>query len=380
MKRVAIIGGGASGITAGIFASRKGDTSVTIYESGTRPLKKLLATGNGRCNFSNANLSPAKYNNPEFVEQALTSFSYKDSLNFFQNLGLMYTKDDEGRLYPYSLKATTISDILLGESTRLKIKIRLGEEVTGIYKNENRFEVATSRGDIQVYDSLIISSGSSASYKNCEIGFLNTLEIPITKLTPALAPLITHNNAVKGLKGIRVKAQVTASLEGGSIHTEYGEVLFRDNGLSGIVIFNTSLMLARKQIHKCEIALDLLPNLSSEQIIDRYNNLGLPIKEYLRGIFDSSLANHILKVATTRNIEDIAHSIKNLIFKVIGIMGIENAQIICGGIPTELINPRTLELSNNLYVCGEIIDIDGECGGYNLGWAWISGAICGINC
>lgn len=378
---IAIIGGGASGLMAAISAKLYNeDARVIIVEEREKLGKKILSSGNGRCNFSNVNASPEHYNHPHFVKDTFNKFSVKDTLKFFESLGLMYVNDDEGRLYPISYNASTIQELLIDECVRLGVEIMLNKRALTINKIHDKFNIKLSESDI-LADKVILTVGGKVGI-NREVNnnsILSSLKLNQVKQSPALVPLKTSKSQVKGLSGVRVKANATLFKDNKPIFSEYGEVLFKDEGISGIVIFNLSLIVARNGQGKYTVSLDLLPNMSKDDIINRFNKLALDIPKFLKGIFNSKVKDRIIKDCKDLNIDNVANIIKDMRFDIIAPYSFANAQISVGGISIEDINPATLEYKTipNLYFAGEVIDIDGLCGGYNLQWAWSSGAVAG---
>ncbi|MGI6702357.1 MAG: aminoacetone oxidase family FAD-binding enzyme [Christensenellales bacterium] len=377
MGRIAIIGGGAAGLMAAVFAA-KSDNEVVILEKNPRFGRKILASGNGRCNFTNINASYPYYNHPDFIERALNKFGVRKTLDFFENSGLMYVVDDEGRAYPRSYSSSTVLNLLLNELNKPNVTLMPDKEVTGISIKGEKFALSCG-GEIQA-DRVIITVGSRAGLKSGDTaGIVRDLGIRVTPLYPALAPLITSKEVVKGLSGIRVKGRISLINNGVTVYSETGELLFKDDGLSGIAVFNASLFMRRLK-GVFEISIDLLPEMSKESIKQRFNALKLPVKRFLDGIFLSKISDKIIMQASSSSIDDIAGAVKDLRFTVLDTYGFDSAQVCHGGVDISEINPETMESKRikGLYFAGEIIDIDGECGGYNLQWAWTSGAIAGF--
>lgn len=385
MKRIIIIGGGASGLMAAIKASEtaKGNVEVIIIEKNSKVGKKILISGNGKCNFTNLKADKNYYNNPTFAGSILEQFNVKDTLKFFEDKALYYEADEEMRVYPYSYNANTLLDILLRECEDHNIKIITDTVVKGITKNKDKFVIKCQDKDI-TGDIVICSIGGKIGSGKIEDNYdiLRDFNLRITRLSPALVPLYTPKKQVSGLSGIRVRADVSLIIDNQIIHRESGEVLFKEEGLSGISIFNSSLFYVRNKDNKeCYISLDLMPKFSEAEIIDKFNKLQLAIDDFLNGIFSRRISDKIIKDSINIEIENIVKTIKNMQFTIVGTYDYTNAQITSGGIDIREINSRTLEVLKvpNLYLTGELIDIDGECGGFNLQWAWSSGAVAGNN-
>jgi predicted Rossmann fold flavoprotein len=381
MKTIAIIGGGASGLMAAIQAARQdSEVKVKIIERYSKAGRKILGSGNGRCNFTNLNATPDKYNNPHFVEKTMSHFGLQDTFNFFNELGMMYVTDEEGRTYPRSLTAETLLDILLQECVKLNIEIILNERAHSIIKKKEHFEIVLNERTL-LTDKVIIAVGSAAGLKNpVDNGNLllslgHTTESDI----PALVPLKTLPSAVKGLSGIRVKGRVKLLKNGRKLYEEDGEILFKSEGLSGIAIFEASLFYAREGGGEgYKISLDLVPEMEEIEIKERYNHLGIDLKRFLAGILPYEIALKILKDSDGK-VDLAIKTIKGMSFEVLGPYDFPDAQIAVGGVKLSDVNPKTLEskIVKGLFFAGEALNIDGECGGYNLQWAWSSGAVAG---
>ena len=379
-RKVAIIGGGASGLVAAIMSRRNGD-DVTIYEMNDRVGKKILQTGNGRCNFCNLNLS-SKFYNTEFVNSVFDKFGLKEIINFFEELGLVWHADGEGRMYPLSNSASTILDILRFECERLGVDFKLGQKIASINKNQKGFNILSD-----FYDKVIISSG------NVDENMLNKFGHFQTEKRDGLTSVKVNKEDVSGLGGVRVKCRVSISL-GEENHSESGELQFKTDGLSGICIFNISSLISRKNAKFPEIFIDFMENLTNSQLklkieeqVKRCKNL--TVDKIFVGMFHKNLAQLLIKKVGLKTSDDTSlldeckidrfvSIIKNYPVKVIGVN--EGGQVKVGGYKTvEFDDNLQSKFVDNLYVVGECLDVDGLCGGYNLAWAWASGAIAGNN-
>ena len=379
-RKVAIIGGGASGLVAAIMSRRNGD-DVTIYEMNDRVGKKILQTGNGRCNFCNLNLS-SKFYNTEFVNGVFDKFGLKEIINFFEELGLVWHADGEGRMYPLSNSASTILDILRFECERLGVDFKLDQKVASINKNQNGFTILSD-----FYDKVILSSGNVAENMLNKFGHFQT------EKREGLTSVIVNKEDVSGLGGVRVKCRVSISL-GEENHSESGELQFKTDGLSGICIFNISSLISRKNAKFPEIFIDFMENLTNSQLklkieeqVKRCKNL--TVDKIFVGMFHKNLAQLLIKKVGLKTSDDTSlldeckidrfvSIIKNYPVKIIGVN--EGGQVKVGGYKTvEFDDNLQSKFVDNLYVVGECLDVDGLCGGYNLAWAWASGAIAGNN-
>ena len=394
---IAIIGGGASGLAAAISACRTNrKASAAVIERLPKVGKKILATGNGRCNLSNTDLSPEHYHGTGCTLTEITSvFSVPD---FFASLGVICEDDGYGRIYPRCRSAASVLDALRLECTRLGITEICNTEITGIERSES-FVLRTVDEDISAPIVILAGGGRSQSAlgSNGSLTEICTqLGISTADAYPALVPLKTDPALVRPIKGQRADANVTFFSDGNPVKSERGEVQFTDGLLSGICVFNLSYLceLHDKNGRKCELTLDLLPEMSLRQVtelLERTKDIRrtAPAEDYLSGIFTRPMGVYLLKRTYKRvpektadiiGTDRLAVTIKHLSFPVTGTAGFERSQVTKGGIAAEEIN-SSLEIERipGMYVCGEMLDIFGDCGGYNLDFAFSSGAVAGRN-
>lgn len=394
--RVAIIGGGASGLMAAISAAYEGH-DVTILERLDRIGKKILATGNGRCNFTNINSDIKNFHgkNPGFIKNAMEKFWVNDTISFFETLGMLTTVEENGKAYPYSLQASAVLDVLRFEIERLNINITTNFEVKSINKKNNSFLIESYDANTEFADKVIISTGgkSSPSLGSNGSGYdiLKKLGHTLTDIFPSLVQVKTDTKYVKALKGIKVNANVTVK-NNTVLGSSSGEVLFTDYGLSGPAIFNISRLIA--EYKNTKIILDLLPRIDYNNLRELLIKRKSPtrnLENYFVGMINKKIGMTLLKYAdilpyqrssdtlTNKEIDTLIKAIKSFEFETLGTTSWNNAQVTAGGILTDEVNPQTLEskLIKGLYITGEILDIDGDCGGHNLQWAWTSGYIAG---
>lgn len=395
---IAIVGGGASGILAAISAARNG-ANVTIYERCDRIGRKILATGNGRCNYTNANAGIENYHgkNPEFIKDAINNFWITETNSFFAELGMLTKILENGKAFPYSLQASAVLDVLRYELDRLCVNVVTEFEVEKVIKENGRFLIKSYNGMKACADKVILSTGGKASPSLGSNGsgyqIAQSFGHKLSRLYPSLVQIKTETQLIKSLKGIKLDANVL--LEAGNKKSIYfGEVLFTDYGLSGPAIFNVSRLCADNI--DASITLDILPEIDNEELYEilksrrtEYRNL----ETFFVGMVNKKVGMVIMKYAevlpfnrTSDTISDeeinrLCDALKNFKLKVTGTMSWNNAQVTAGGILTDDINSSTMEskLCDGLYLTGEILDIDGDCGGYNLQWAWSSGYIAGLN-
>jgi len=381
-KKVLIIGGGASGLAAAITCAGNGN-DVTVIEKNDRVGKKLLTTGNGRCNFGNLGLHEHSYNNDKFVSDVLLR-AKEGASKLMSDIGLMSYADDEGRLYPVSETATSVLDCLRFECEKRGVKFVLGKSCDAVYKRDNCYAVMLGGRENMVADNVIIAVGGKAQTSSYNLDKLVEHRVLI-EFNPSLVPVKVYPQP-KAISGLRVKGDVTLYKNGEVLHKESGEVLFKDNALSGIVIMNMSAFIARDYLEpgEYEIEIDAYPYLSEDELLkllkERYTAFGA--KRLMTGMFHSRIADEFKRraIANGRNdITGVADAVKHMRFKVTGLGSFAEAQVMTGGIDTKALR-TTLEFRKNegLYACGEAVDIDGLCGGYNLHWAFSSGIVAGM--
>jgi len=399
MNNIAVIGGGAAGLTAAISAARMG-AKVTVYERMDRMAKKILSTGNGRCNMTNENADLENYHgkNPKFVNGVIHKFWVRETLEFFGGLGVMTKTEEEGKIFPYSLQAAAVSEALRLEVQRLGIKEVCSFEVCEIKKNKEKFILKAYNGETAVCDSVVIACGGKAAPNLGSNGsgydLAQKLGHKVTKLYPALVQIKTDNTYTKSLQGLKIWGVAGFYENDKLIKESEGEILFTDYGLSGPPIFNISRSASTSQ--NGEIRIDMMPEYSEEMIYSILNErkyLGRNLESYFTGMLPKKLGQVMMKACGIaplsrmsdslgkKEISELAKKIKAWKFPVKGTMSWNNAQVTAGGVEVENINPNTMEskLVSGVYFAGEILDIDGDCGGYNLQWAWSSGYVAGEN-
>lgn len=393
MNKVAIIGGGASGIMAAIIAAKNPQNSVTIYEREKRIGKKILATGNGRCNMTNIYADIDNYHgtDKEFIKDAISSFWVSETLDFFTELGILYKVEDEGKVYPYSDQASAVLDVLRAELDRNRVNIITEFEVKNVKKYNSQFIITSYKGNKEYADKVVVSTGGKAAPDLGSNGsgyeLLKAFGHHITDLKPSLVQIKTEGEVCKKLKGIKVNAV----LKLGNLEKE-GEILFTEYGLSGPPIFSLSAYLDKEKT----LALDIMPEYSGADLENIINerisrNPDTLLENFFVGMLNKRVGQVLLKEAgvyplsrnsrslTEEEIKNIIKYIKNFEFVISGTMSWNNAQTTKGGAKTCEFNRKNLEskLMKGLFATGEILDIDGDCGGFNLQWAWTSGYLVG---
>ena len=396
--KIAIIGAGASGMTAAITAAASGVHEVLLFERQARVGKKLLATGNGRCNLTNyqANVNRYHGSDPSFVQSALNEYPVASVLDFFQTLGLYTVTENGGRVYPYSDQANSVVDVLRFALVRRNIRLLTGTEITSVKHTEEGF-VLKSGDERWTADRLIVACGGAAGTK---LGgglsgyqLLKSLGHHCTKLYPALVQLKTDSELVRGLKGVRANAGLKLKVNDAVLAESWGEVQFTDYGVSGPAVFEISRVASTSG--PSVLHLDLLPGKSSDELL---SSLCIRISRYptmlcddlLTGTLHNRLGRVLCKASgipqktplTSLNWKQLTSLVEkshDFSLNIIGTMGMDNAQVTAGGVYTQEFDPKTLQsrIVPGLYASGEVLDVDGDCGGFNLQWAWASGLLAG---
>lgn len=372
-NKVAIIGGGASGIFCAIILKKLNkNLDVTIYEAQSKIGKKILQTGNGKCNLSNTNLTVNEYNT-DLVKDLIKEFDSNKLIKILNEMGLMVRIDDEGRIYPYSEKATTVLDIFLKQLNDLKVNVITDCYINNIKYNNSYYTISDNNKNNYNCDYLIIATGgcSSINYNYNTNVLVNKLNHNVSDLFPSLCALKTKQNT-KHLSGIRVKCKASIIVNGELKHQTKGEVLFKDDGLSGIAIFILSKYYEKNK--NCVVSLDLFDASTKDELNNKlYNNDSL--ENNLLGYFPKMINYDIIKRASNKTIGEI---IKDYNFNIIDTYGFNNSQVTKGGVLLNEININTFQSKkcNNLYIIGEALDVDGSCGGFNLHFAWASAFKC----
>jgi len=398
---IAVIGGGASGLAAAVEAKNiMPQARVVILEKLDRVGKKILATGNGRCNLSNINMSPEHYHGS--VRNAMSIISSTPSAKeFFGSLGVVCSADPKGRVYPKSNTASTILSALRLRAAEAGVVERCGFEANFIESAPDCFRISSASGEKYPCKRVIVAAGGYAAPQfgtdGSVIRLLRSKGCHTTKICPAVAPLRVRPELLKGLKGIRAKGRVTAYSAGRFLKEEAGEIQFTDSALSGICVFNMAHLVSQYD-GKLTLRLDLAADMDTEQLVGylrviQYQRGKHTTEELLTGLFPRNLALYLTKRSLGRSLTDeisslrdtdlrqIAQLIKNLDFDVLGSAPWKEAQVTCGGISGDCVDDRLqLRSERGIFLCGEILDVDGDCGGYNLQWAWSSGIFAGRNC
>ena len=392
-----IIGGGASGMAAALAAAQNPEVEVLLLERQARVGKKLSATGNGRCNLTNLHALEGGYHGeePGFSRYALERYSPEETLAWFRKMGLYTVAEESGRVYPYSDQANSVVDVLRFALEKPNIRLLTGFEVEKVKKTATGFRLE-GNGETLECHKLIVACGGLAGTKlgGTMSGYkiLRSLGHKCTKLRPNLVQLKSEWKGCPSLKGVRANCHA-AIYRDGNLHSEsLGELQFTELGLSGPVMFEISRDACEgKGDWVCR--LDFLPGMPEGELLAELKfrrETGLPASDLLTGILHNRLGRVLTQTAgisqqkqvselTDRELEETVRVSKALEVMLTEPLGMDAAQVTAGGILTREFNDETMEsrLVPGLYACGEVLDIDGDCGGYNLQWAWSSGRLAG---
>lgn len=372
--KVAIIGGGAAGLAcAARFAQLNKGSGVVIVEKANRLGKKLSATGNGQGNVSNVNMSAEHYfGGGKYLAEKISCDNYSKALSLFNNL---FSVDDSGRVYPSGRQASALTDGLINSTMRGIIELKIGNGVKNI---ESGFLLALDSDEKIAADYVVLCTGGKAQKQFKTDGSAYVLAQnfghKLTPLYPSLVQLKTDMTYIKALKGIRADCCVTAYSNGEALKTVCGDVIFTDYGVSGNAIFSISpYVIDRKN---CSLSLEFLPDTlvsEIERVVTERKNLGYAESELLGGTLHNQLGRAIIK-RSGGSPEKIAQTVKNFTLKITGSLGFDYAQVTRGGVDVKDVTDKLeSRLQKNLFFAGEILDVDGDCGGYNLHWAFTSG-------
>ncbi len=395
---IGIIGGGAAGMAAALAAAENPAAQVLLFERQARLGRKLLATGNGRCNLTNLHAGKGGYHGdaPGFAEAAIECFGPEAARKWFAGLGLLTVAEESGRVYPYSDQANSVVDVLRFALEKENIQVLTGCEVTAIRRKGGAFSVETQLGSYDC-EKLIVACGGLAGTKlgGTMAGYklLGKLGHRSTRLRPALVQVRTGWSGISALKGVRANC-AAAIYHDEALHSQSaGEIQFTEYGLSGPVIFEISRDVCVGS-GEWICRLDFLPQMEKNELLCLLGSRRktLPAEELLTGILHNRLGKVLLKAAglrmsrtlaelTEQELEAVCDVVKDFRLSVTEPLGMDSAQVTAGGVRTGDFDPQTMEsrLVPGLYACGEVLDIDGDCGGYNLQWAWSSGRCAGLH-
>ena len=398
MFDVIVVGAGASGMVTAIVSARRGK-KVLLFEKNNKVGKKLLATGNGKCNITNQRPTLERFysQNPKFIAQIFEGYNYQSIKQFFKSIGLELIEAKEGKVFPMSLQASSVVELLHAECEQLGVKILLETEVKSIKRTEHGYRVTHSKGAEQV-NSIVLATGHLSAPQlggvDTGISFAQKLGHRVIKSFPTLVQLTSPIKNLERIAGVKVESRVSLKRKNKIEVQKQGDVLFTSYGISGLAILDISRFVMEELIHTPTVILeiDLMPKMSREQLFSMMKKSlvkksSKPLELWMQGFINKKLIQAILEPLKLQNktvgsissnvkeLEKIVDKIKTFKFTVNGSRGYKGAEVATGGIDTKEINPRTMESKKykGLYFTGEVLDVDGDRGGFNLYFAWVCG-------
>lgn len=404
--RIGIIGGGAAGLFCGLCAKKYNPKNkIYIIEKADKCGRKILATGNGRCNLTNEVMGAEFFysSDTNYVKEALSVFSNLDTQKSFENLGLLFTTGDKGKIYPRSLQASAVLDVLRMENQRLGVEEVTGFKVLKIEKKGNIFRVFGEKETLE-FEKIVIATGGMSGENLGSDGdgytFLKAFGHKMNPVFQSLVQIKCDNTYTKALNGTKITVSAKIDVDGKTVDKGIDEMHFTEYGLSGPLGFNLSRSVSK---HFCEknpkdiyCVIDFMQELTYEEvktlIQSRIKTQGhKPLEDFFTGVFSKRCGQMIIKKSTDKKfntpakdlsgaeIKEIVNNIKAFKVKLLSVMPFKNSQVTAGGIRIEDFDIKTLESNkvSGLFACGEVLDVDGICGGYNLQWAWSSGYMVG---
>ncbi len=395
--RVLIAGAGASGLAAAVAAAEAGD-EVLLLEASAKPGRKILASGNGRCNLMNLG-APAYHGDSAFAREVLSRCTAEELQRFWDRLGLKLRTEEGVLVYPYSLQSSSVMEILENALRSLPVRLLTGKRLISLTKTEHGFLGACEDGSSYEADRVILSTGGPAQPKlggnESAVSLLRPFGHHDLPYSPALSPLKTDSRSVSGLSGIRVRCEITLRDGETPVRREKGELLFTEDGVSGICVMQCARFVRGSG---CTLEVNLVPGLFAhkeaalDELKARRKSFGAsPAASILRGIFLPRLAYAVCKQAgwmlrgetcaelKDGNLEKLLYAMEHYTMKILGVQGFDRAQAAAGGLLCREFDPHTLEsrLIPGIHATGEALNVDGECGGFNLMFAWASGILAG---
>ena len=395
MKNIAIIGAGPAGMAAAITAAQSG-AKVVVFERNDIAGKKLLLTGNGKCNFTNVDIHADYFSFEEgsFADSIVEHMSVRDVCDFFAELGVLST-ERKGCFYPFNGQASTVRDALVHAMTGLGVEVIYHACIGEISRDKEQFVVHMDNKRI-CFDAVILACGGKAAPKTGSDGFgyrlARSFGHTVSRTYPVLVQLLSDAPHLNAISGVRCYANVSALVDGKKVASDYGELQLADYGLSGIPVFHLSRFLSKdvEEGRECVVLADFMPQISVdalEQFLDKrlVDLKGYPLRDFIGGLVHSKLVNYFINEYglcgdTTVTPEDknqilnLLTAMKSWKFHITGHKGFENAQVTKGGVLLDEIDENMeSKLMKGLFFAGEMLDVDADCGGYNLHWAWASG-------
>jgi predicted Rossmann fold flavoprotein len=402
MADMIVVGAGAAGLIAAITSARAGN-KVTLLEQNSKTGKKILVSGNGKCNIDNKYINPTRFHSqdPNFIEKVLEGYGVDIVEKFFTSIGLELTEGKEGKMFPLSLQASSVVELLEYEAKRVGVQIVCDCAVTSISKESETFTLETTQGT-KTCTKLLLASGSPAAPQlggsNSGYAFATKMGHTLIPRHPSLVQLCSEEEWVKGASGVKVAGLAKLYANGEYITEKKGDLLFTNYGISGLAILDLSREVSTRlaDYDYCELNLDLMPEMSKEKLTNLLLNRiqqesNKPLTLWLQGVINKKLIAIIVeqskskvkveKELNRKEINKIVHAIKNLKLSINDTKGFKGAEVATGGVNTTEVNPQTMEskLVPNLYFAGEILDVDGDRGGFNFHFAWVSGLRIGNN-
>jgi len=402
MADIIVVGAGAAGLVASITAARAG-YKVTLLEQNSKIGRKILVSGNGKCNIDNRYISSNRFHgqNPEFIEAVLKGHDFNTVEKFFTSIGLELIEGKEGKMFPMSLQASCVVDLLEYEAKNAGVEIICECSVTSVCKEADIFIIESSQGT-KTSKKLLLASGSPAAPQlggsDSGYTFAKMMGHSLVPSHPSLVQLCSDENWVKTAAGVKVAGIAKLYANGDYITEKKGDLLFTNYGISGLAILDISREVSMRlsEYQYCELSLDLMPKFSKE----KFTNLLLnriqkestkPLSLWLQGVLNKKLIHVILEQSkckakteselNRKEVGKLVYTIKNLKLSITDTKGFKGAEVATGGIDTTQVDPQTMEskLVPNLYFAGEILDVDGDRGGFNFHFAWVSGLKAGKN-
>jgi len=391
-----VVGAGAAGLVAAITAARAGQ-KITLLEQNTKIGKKILVSGNGKCNIDNKYISTKRFHsqNPDFIEEVLKDYDFEVVEKFFTSIGLELIESKEGKIFPMSLQASSVVELLEYEAKRAGVQILCDCAVTSIDKHADTFSLETTQGT-KTCEKLLLASGSAAAPQlggsNSGYAFATKMGHSLIPRHPSLVQLCSEEDWVKGCSGVKVAGLAQLYANGEYITEKKGDLLFTNYGISGLAILDLSreVSIRLAAFDYCELNLDLMPELSKEKITNLlfkriHEGSEKPLNLWLQGVMNKKLIPVILeqskckakleKELNRKEVGKLVYTLKNLKLSINDTKGFKGAEVATGGINTTEVNPQTMEskLVPNLFFAGEILDVDGDRGGFNFHFAWVTG-------
>jgi hypothetical protein len=382
-NKIVIVGGGASGMMCALYLAEGGQKNITVLERNDRMGKKLSATGNGQGNVTNRNFGGEHYfsDDKQKTEAVLNAFPPEKLIEYLEKLGGLFEEDERGRVYPTGRQASAVTDLLRFALQKAGVQTLTGVKIEKITRKNGGYELSDGNGQRYQADMLVMATGGKAAknFGTDGLGYelLRSLGHSVTALYPALVQLKTDTTDLKGLRGIRSECVVKAFIGGkGATHAR-GDVIFTDYGVSGNAIFTLSSYLTDRT--GGELSIDFLPDVPEQrltQILQQKQALR-PENELLGCVVNNQLGRSIVRRVEREygkvTAANVAHTVKDFRLKVVGTLGFDQAQVTRGGVPmSEVDGNLRSKKSPELFLCGEVLNVDGECGGYNLQWAFAS--------